>query len=338
MSKAEQDLTLALAESYEVPNDVVRTMPEPLVSVCTSAYQHAPFIAECIKGVLDQETSFPVEFLIGEDCSTDGTHELVLDLAARHPDRIRLFTADRNVGMRANARRLFNNARGRYIAYCEGDDYWIDPCKLQDQVDLLESDPGMSACITNAWNETDGIRKPFNERLDRLGEQKACLDLDDVLLENIAPTASLVFRKDRFLPRPQLSRPAPAGDWVVLVHMASRGRIGFVNRRTVVRRRHTGGRISQKDEVTKLLFTVDCIRLIREMVPPQQQAVIDSRVNALNRHAIEAAYQQGGRKAALQVWRTFQGRGFEVRQRLRWWMLLHCPGAMRSIAALSGRR
>ncbi len=114
---------------------------EPLVSVKMITYNHAPYIAKAIDGVLMQETDFPFELVIGEDCSTDGTREIVFDYQKRYPQIIRVVTSEANVGMKANSRRVDAALRGKYIAWCEGDDYWHHPRKLQMQVDYLESHP-----------------------------------------------------------------------------------------------------------------------------------------------------------------------------------------------------
>lgn len=120
-----------------------------VVSVLVPTYQHAPFIAKCLDGILRQRTSFPFEVLVGEDGSTDGTREICQRYAAEHPDRIRLFLRDRKDVMvimgrqtgRANLKQLLQEATGKYIAICEGDDYWTDPLKLQKQYDYLERHP-----------------------------------------------------------------------------------------------------------------------------------------------------------------------------------------------------
>lgn len=139
-----------LRDSYEVPNTVLRDVPAPMVTVRTITFQHAPYIRKCIEGVLMQKTSFPVEYIIGEDFSTDGTREIVMEYALKYPDRIRVMTADRNVGVRANARRTHFALRGKYCALCEGDDYWTDPLKLQKQVDFLEANPDYVMCHHDA--------------------------------------------------------------------------------------------------------------------------------------------------------------------------------------------
>jgi glycosyltransferase involved in cell wall biosynthesis len=117
-------------------------MTEFLVSVKMITYNHAPYIAQAIEGVLEQQTNFPFELVIGEDCSTDGTREIVFEYQKKYPDVIRVITSESNVGMKRNGYRTTKVCRGEYIAFCEGDDYWHDPSKLQKQVDYLESHPG----------------------------------------------------------------------------------------------------------------------------------------------------------------------------------------------------
>jgi glycosyltransferase involved in cell wall biosynthesis len=116
-------------------------MVEPLVSIKMITYNHAPFITQAIEGVLQQKTNFPFELVIGEDCSIDGTREIVFEYQKKFPDIIRMITSDRNVGMKANGHRTAKALRGKYVAFCEGDDYWHNPEKLQKQVDYLESHP-----------------------------------------------------------------------------------------------------------------------------------------------------------------------------------------------------
>jgi len=116
----------------------------PLLSIVTITYNHESFIAKTIEGVLMQQVNFPIELIIAEDCSTDGTRAICQRYADEHPELIRLITSESNVGAVKNERRAMLAAKGKYIAFCEGDDYWTDPCKLQKQVDFLESHPDYS--------------------------------------------------------------------------------------------------------------------------------------------------------------------------------------------------
>lgn len=134
---------------------------EPLLSIVTITYNHEPYIRKCIEGVLMQQVNFPIEFIIAEDCSTDGTLTICKEYAEKYPDLIQLITSDNNVGAIANERRAMKAAKGKYIAFCEGDDYWTDPLKLQKQVDFLEDHPEYSVTFHRCkhYNVVDGTIK-----------------------------------------------------------------------------------------------------------------------------------------------------------------------------------
>jgi len=140
------------------------TEKEPLVSICMITYNHVPYITQAIEGVLQQKTNFPFELVIGEDCSTDGTREIVFDYQKKYPDTIRVVTSNKNVGAHKNDFRTKEACRGTYIAYCEGDDYWHHPHKLQKQVDYLESHPECGLVHSDQdryYEQTGGIIKNF---------------------------------------------------------------------------------------------------------------------------------------------------------------------------------
>jgi glycosyltransferase involved in cell wall biosynthesis len=135
---AVEEIERRISDSYELSNKVLELIPEPLASIQTVTYNHGSYIKECIEGILMQKTTFPFEYIIGEDCSTDQTRSIVFDYAKKYPEKIRVITADYNVGANVNNHRITRASRGKYIAVCEGDDYWIDPYKLQKQVEVLE--------------------------------------------------------------------------------------------------------------------------------------------------------------------------------------------------------
>ncbi|MES2568562.1 MAG: glycosyltransferase family A protein, partial [Verrucomicrobiota bacterium] len=133
-------------------------MSIPKVSVSITAYNHAPFIRPALDGVLSQKTDFPVEILVGEDDSTDGTREIVREYASRFPDRIRAFYHDASSKLRIGGRLTgrnnlahnLNAARGEYIALLDGDDCWTDETKLARQVAQLEADPTLMTSFHHA--------------------------------------------------------------------------------------------------------------------------------------------------------------------------------------------
>jgi glycosyltransferase involved in cell wall biosynthesis len=124
-------------------------MDKPLVSVKTITYNHEKYIAQCIEGIMNQKTSFSFEYIIGEDCSTDSTMKIIQQYANKYPDTIRIITSEKNVGSAINDQRTDDACQGKYVAFCEGDDYWTDPYKLQKQVDFLEANPDFGLVHTN---------------------------------------------------------------------------------------------------------------------------------------------------------------------------------------------
>lgn len=124
-------------------------IPTPLVSVVTLAYNHAPYIRQCIEGIMMQKTSFSFELLIHDDASTDETADIIREYEARYPDIIKAIYQTENQyskGVCIERHLLYVKAQGKYIAHCEGDDYWTDPLKLQKQADFLETHPDYTIC------------------------------------------------------------------------------------------------------------------------------------------------------------------------------------------------
>src|SRR5690606_16372266 len=119
----------------------------PLVSICCITFNHVNFIRDAIDGFLMQKTDFPFQILIHDDASTDGTEEIIREYESNHPDIIKpIYETENQYVKGRKGSRTFNfpRAKGKYIAMCEGDDYWIDSLKLQKQVDFLEANPTFS--------------------------------------------------------------------------------------------------------------------------------------------------------------------------------------------------
>lgn len=111
----------------------------PRVSVAVLAYNHGPYLKQTLEGALKQKTTFPFEIVVAEDCSTDHTREIALEYQRLYPELIRVLYSSANIGGTANSCRAFQHCRGEYIAYCEGDDFWHAPEKLQRQVEVLDA-------------------------------------------------------------------------------------------------------------------------------------------------------------------------------------------------------
>lgn len=133
-------------------SDPEKLCKHPVVSVHMITYNHEPYIRQAIEGVMMQKTDFELELVIGEDASTDRTREICFEYQKRYPDKIRVLWWHENLRKvnhpaGANGIRTRVHCRGEFIAFCEGDDYWIDPLKLQKQVAVMRENPRVGLCF-----------------------------------------------------------------------------------------------------------------------------------------------------------------------------------------------
>ena len=210
----------------------------PLVSISCITYNHASYIKECIDGFLMQKTNFNFEVLIHDDHSTDGTEEIIKEYAKQYPDIIKpLFEKENQYSLGKPIGSVVWNlprARGKYIAMCEGDDYWIDPYKLQKQVDFLESHPDYGMCYTKVKR----FVQKSNQFIDEWGGPNETMD--KLLIENTIPTLTAVFHKAIYYDYLTEINPSKRGwlmgDYPIWLYFAQNSKIKFINETTGVYR------------------------------------------------------------------------------------------------------
>lgn len=145
-----------LPDKLRTEEEIIATwkgdIKNPLVSVCCSTFNHAPYIEDAIKGFLIQETDFPIEVWIHDDASHDGTAEILLEYQKAYPRIINLIVQPENIYSKGDSPYavIDSNLKGKYVALCEGDDYWVDVSKLQKQFDYLEKHSHVVVCSHNA--------------------------------------------------------------------------------------------------------------------------------------------------------------------------------------------
>ena len=190
-----------------------------IVSVCMITYNHENFIREAINGVLIQKTDFPIELIIGEDCSTDNTRKIVAEYALKYPDIIQPLLPEKNLGMMKNSIETMQAASGKYIALCEGDDYWTDPYKLQKQVDFLEANEDFAICFHKANVINDETQLKIFEQPDYC--ENRILSERDLLKNNPIATASVVFHQKFINTIPSWYNKSPFGDYALYLIIIS---------------------------------------------------------------------------------------------------------------------
>lgn len=174
-----------MVQAYLEHSDWNRLPAVPLVSIVMPTYHHERYLRDAIGGVIRQKADFPIELIISDDSSTDRTREIALMYQRAYPERIRVLAGEQNVGMHENAARLIAAARGRYLAFCEGDDCWDRSDKLAAQVAVLESDPTISL-VCSSWrtiSEEGAVLVPDVLDIDRSCAHQ--FGLDDILAGRI---------------------------------------------------------------------------------------------------------------------------------------------------------
>ena len=223
-------------------------MDDTVLSVCLITYNHEKFIKGAIEGVLNQKVNFSWNLIIADDCSTDGTREILLDYQAKYPDFIHLILQERNVGPAKNWIDLITYPQSKYIAYFEGDDYWTDHLKLQKQVDVMEANEDFSMCFHNAIIKDED--KAIEDKLFCNGfENLQVFTIRDVILKNwFCPSVSIVYRNDR-LKLPKWASKIYNGDLLMHLLFSSNGNIVYLNESMAVYRQSIGNLTSKKKSI-----------------------------------------------------------------------------------------
>lgn len=220
----------------------------PLVAIKCIAYNHERYIRDTLEGFIKQRTNFPFVAIVHDDASTDKTADIIREYADKYPEIIKpiLETENQYSKRDGSLTRVMQEAidatGAKYVAFCEGDDYWTDPLKLQKQVDFLEANPDYSMCFHNAvehWEDNTYPDSPKNDIADR--------DFSGIDIYNnyVVPTASILIRKNVVCNRKYLkalaSRKFVFGDLLVCLSASDIGKIRYFANIGSVYRRHGNG-------------------------------------------------------------------------------------------------
>ncbi|EGA90987.1 glycosyl transferase family 2 [Planococcus donghaensis MPA1U2] len=228
-----------------------------LVSVDCLAYNHEDFIAEAIESFLKQKTNFKFEILINDDASTDKTASIIKMYEEKYPDLIKPLYQERNLFSQSATMLQINQrrAKGKYIAICEGDDFWTDPYKLQKQVDYLEANLDCDLCVHSAYQYSEALNKVVGKV--RPSRKSRDFSAEEVFLGGgeLFPTNSMVYRREKADDVPDFYFDAGFGDYPLAIHLALYGKVHYLDEQMSVYRVDVKGAWSEKTLTTTINAT-----------------------------------------------------------------------------------
>lgn len=240
----------------------------PLLAIRCITYNHEPYIRQCLEGFIIQKTTFPFIAIVHDDASTDKTAEIIKEYALKYPDIIKPILEKENQYSKHDGSlgRILNNAipeSVKYIAMCEGDDYWIDPNKLQKQVDFLESNPefGMVYGKVHTWlQEENKFGKSFGKKAHTF---------EELVRYNTIPTLTVVLKYN--LQQQYLDEIDPVtknwkmGDYPMWLYISKVSKIGFIDEYLGVYRINKVSASHFEDRIGHLTFQMNALEIAAYM-------------------------------------------------------------------------
>lgn len=210
---------------------------KPLVSICLLTYNHAPYIRRTLDGFLMQKTDYPLEIVIHDDCSTDGAQDIIREYVAQNPSLYNAILQKENQWSKIRdgvTELLIGAAKGKYILFCEGDDYWTDPLKLQKQVDYMEAHPNCSMCIhavnvVNLSGDGKGDVVKTGEKHAHRGDYTFSPAEIIGSQAGTACTCSYCMRREHLLSWPAFYKAADVGDYPLSVLLSLKGDVYYMD-------------------------------------------------------------------------------------------------------------
>jgi len=217
---------------------------ECMVSVLCTAYNHEQYLRECLESFVNQETDFPFEVLVNDDCSTDGTAAIIREYAEKYPDIIRPFYQEKNLYSQVRMPGLFErvfypNLKGKFISICEGDDKFSDSKKLQMQVDFLESHPDYTACVHNTTLHFCADSSADRPLVGKKGDRDVEFETVVKGMSSAFHTSSILARKEYIVSPPDFHYVAGSygfTDYAIGLWLTMNGKVRFIDREMSVYR------------------------------------------------------------------------------------------------------
>jgi glycosyltransferase involved in cell wall biosynthesis len=225
----------------------------PMVSVSIITFNQIKYIGQAVESALEQVTDFPFEIVISDDGSDDGTRELCKKFARQHPDKIRMIARPKNLGVTGNYLETYKACSGKYVAFLEGDDFWLNPRKLQIQVEFLERNPDYAICCHNVYMaDENGV---LGATL--LDSTKDTTTVEDLCTGDYISTPSCMMRNGLIGDPPDWLYEFPACDWPFDILNAEHGKIKFLPEPMAAYRLHNASAWSSLTPLKQSLVAID---------------------------------------------------------------------------------
>lgn len=266
---------------------------KPLVSILCITYNQEKYIKRTLESFLEQAVDFPIEIIIHDDASTDNTKKIIQEYARKYPKTLKALYEKDNQHSKGLyvvfLEKIYKMAQGKYLAWCEGDDYWTDPKKLQRQVDFLEKHPDYTICFhpVSVIFEKGGGKDHKYPIFDK-GQK---FELNELLKNNFIPTNSVMYRKQTYKKIPRGIMPV---DWYMHLYHAQFGKIGFIEKNMATYHKHSGGiwwdfhhdkdKLWEKYGTAHLQFFVEVLKLCGN--DPAKKMIIEESIARTIVHSI----------------------------------------------------
>ncbi len=284
----------------------------PKVCIVMLAYNQERYIPEAVDSILMQQTNFQFDIVISDDHSTDKTYEIAANYAERHPEKIRLVRTDHNIGMMKNLRQAVRVCTSEYIAFLEADDFWTNPQKLQKLADALDFHITWSACFHSVTRRhEDGESE--EDVIPHINPAEP-LSVCDMIRSNSIATCGLMYRRALLPDLPEWFEHIAIADWPMLILLAERGAIGFVNELMAVMRVHKGSSWSLKSLWYRSLHTVMMLQAVDQHLDYRRHSLIVGSIARLIQSAAVNGERHGksyreARKFFMQILRLSPSKG-----------------------------
>jgi len=246
------------------------------LSVCVITYNHEEYIEQAITSILNQDVSFDYEIVVGEDCSTDSTADVLRRLEVANPGRLKVIYRENNIGGVKNVLRTIESCSGEYIAFLEGDDFWTSMDKLELQVGFLDQHQEASFCFHRTrYLFTD---EQSSEYVLPLRDPPVLSSFDFLLQEgNQVAVNSIVARRTYLTDLPVWIADLKLGDWPLCLMLATQGLVGFVPTEMSKYRVHAGGTWSQLSPHLQLVYVIQMFFHVSELLSGDAKRLVEHR-------------------------------------------------------------